>query len=97
MRLLLLISSGLLISASGCNQHPARADDCEAILHRLVELELSESGYRDPVLSARWQQDLVHRFAPDLARCRGGKVRSSLQACLATACTSDETAHKCLD
>jgi hypothetical protein len=82
---------------SGCNRHPARADECEAILHRLIDLELSESGYRDPVLRTRWQQDLVRRFAPDLERCRGRKLRSSIRTCIATARSSEEMVHQCLD
>ncbi len=96
LRLLFLV---LVVSAefSGCNRHPASVDDCKAILHRLVDLELSESGYRDPVLRTRWQQDLVRRFAPDLERCRGQKVRDSLLTCLATARSSEEVAHHCLD
>jgi hypothetical protein len=81
----------------GCNRHPASADECEAILHRLIDLELSESGYRDPVLRTRWQQDLVRRFAPDLDRCRGRELRSSIRACIATARSSEEIVHRCLD
>jgi hypothetical protein len=86
-----------VIAASNCNRHPANADDCEAILHRLVEIELSESGYQDPVLHARWQQDVVRRFALDLDRCRGRKVPNSLRACLTKASNSEEIAHGCLD
>jgi hypothetical protein len=82
---------------AGCNRHPATEEDCEAILHRLVDLELSESGYRDPILRTRWQNDLDHRFAGDLGRCRGREVRSSLRPCLATAQSSEEIIHHCLD
>jgi len=82
---------------SCCNRHHASADECESILHRLIELELSESGYRDPVLRTRWQQDLVRRFGPDLDRCRGREVRGSLRTCLATARSSEEILHRCLD
>ena len=87
----------VLAGASGCNRHPASTDECEAILRRLIDLELSESGYRDPVLRARWQKDLVHRFASDLDRCRGRNVRGSLDGCLATAHSSEEIVHHCLD
>jgi len=87
----------VLVGASGCNRHPASTDECEAILRRLIDLELSESGYRDPVLRARWQQDLVRRFASDPDRCRGRNVRATLRACLATARSSEEIAHRCLD
>jgi len=86
------ISLLLLLAATGCNRHPASAGECEAILNRLIELELNESGYRDPVLRARWQQDLVRRFAPDLDLCRGRDVPSSLRACLSKAYHSEECA-----
>jgi hypothetical protein len=82
----------------GCDRHPASAEECAAILQRLVELELGESGYRDPVLRARWQQDLGRRFALDLDRCQQGrKVRDSLRTCLASARSSEEITHRCLD
>ena len=87
----------LVVAAGGCHRHPASADECEAILSRLIELELSESGYRDPALRTRWQQDLVRRFAPDLERCRGRDVHSSFRTCLATARSSEEITHRCLD
>jgi hypothetical protein len=95
VRLLLLIF--VVAQFAGCNRHPATEDDCEAILHRLVDLGLSESGYRDPILRTRWQNDLDHRFAEDLDRCRGSEVRSSLRPCLATAQSSEEIIHHCLD
>jgi protein TonB len=85
----------LLVAAAGCKRHPASATECEAILQRLIELELSESGYHDPVLRARWQQDLLHRFASDLDRCRGLEVPNSLRACLAGAHHSEDIVHRC--
>jgi len=98
MRLLrLLLTVFFVVQFAACHRHPATEDDCEAILHRLIDLELSESGYRDPVLRTRWQNDLGHRFAGDLDRCRGGEIRSTLRPCLASAQSSEETIHRCLD
>jgi len=91
------ISLVIAVVACGCNRHPASSGECEAVLQRLVELELNESGYRDTVLRARWQQDLARRFAPDLDRCRGREVPSSLRACLTKARHSEEIAHHCFD
>ncbi|MGA7744465.1 MAG: hypothetical protein WBP56_22325 [Polyangia bacterium] len=82
--------------ASSCHRRPASEEDCKNVLNRLIELELNESGYRDAVLRARWQQELGHRFAPDLKRCRGLEVRNDLHACLATAQSSEEITHRCL-
>jgi hypothetical protein len=87
----------LALVASGCRRHAAGADDCDAVLTRLIDLELVESGFRDPALRARWQSNLARRFDPDLARCRNQNVRDDLRACLETARTSEEIVHRCLD
>jgi hypothetical protein len=83
--------------ASSCHRRLASEEDCKSVLNRLIELELNESGYRDAVLRARWQQELGNRFAPDLKRCRGLEVRNNLNACLATAQSSEEITHRCLE
>ena len=85
------------IAFAGCRRHPASAADCGAVLDRIIQLELTESGYRDPVLRARWQQDLARRFAPELTRCRGLTVQDDLGPCLGQARTPDEIVHRCLD
>jgi hypothetical protein len=96
LTLLGLLAATTLLS-SGCHRHAASAADCASILDRLVEMELSESGYRDRVLRARWQEELERRFAPDLEHCRGLAVRDDLNKCLASARTSEEVTHRCLD
>jgi hypothetical protein len=94
--LIVLLAVGA-IAAGGCGRHSATPDDCRAVLDRIIELELSESGYRDPVLRARWQRDLGRRFAPDLDRCHGLTVRNGLRACLSNARSPEEIVHNCLD
>src|SRR5258706_15101556 len=86
----------MVFSSTGCQRHAASGAECAAVLDRLVELELNESGYRDPVLRARWQQDLGQRFAPEVARCRGLSVRDDLGKCLAAARSPEEITHRCL-
>jgi len=80
----------------GCHRHLASATDCLAVLDRLVEMELAESGYRDPALASRWQQELVRRFEADLRRCQTLRVRDGLTACLRDAKNAEEIAHRCL-
>jgi hypothetical protein len=94
--LLALVALTSAIGA-GCRRHAASAFECASVLDRLVELELTESGYRDEVLRARWQHDLGLRFAADLERCRGLSVRDDLSTCLTLARTSEEVAHRCLE
>jgi len=86
-----------LILAGGCHRHAASAGDCAAVFKRLVDLELRESGYRDPILRDRWRETLARRFAPELARCRGLRMRDDLAPCLAAARTSEDVAHGCLE
>jgi hypothetical protein len=81
---------------AGCHRHVASAADCRAILDRLVELELKESGYRDPALAPRWQQELARRFEADLRHCQTLRVRADLPSCLGAAQNPEEIAHRCL-
>lgn len=83
--------------AAGCGRHVATADECRAVLDRLVELELHESGYRDATVAARWKKELAARFASDLRRCRVLRVRDDLRACLKRARTAEDVTHHCLD
>jgi hypothetical protein len=94
MRAFLLVTISLM--ASGCARHRATPSDCAAILDRLVDLELSESGYRDPVVRARWQDDLRQRFSPDLEHCRKMTVPDDLVSCLATTNGAEDLTHRCL-
>jgi hypothetical protein len=95
LRLGLLL--GALGPAAGCHRHPATGDDCRAVLDRLIDLELAESGYRDAALAARWKTELAGRFGGDLGRCVGMGVRDDLRACLAAARTPEVIAHDCAD
>jgi hypothetical protein len=67
------------------------------VLDRIVELELSESGYRDPVVRLRWKDEARRRFAPDLHRCEGLTVRNDLRSCLLAAKTTEEILHRCIE
>jgi hypothetical protein len=84
------------LGVGGCRRHVATAADCRAVLDRLVELELKESGYRDPGLAPRWQPELARRFEADLRRCQTLRVRDDLPSCLRAAQNPEEIAHRCL-
>lgn len=87
----------VITGSSGCHQHRATTEDCHAVLDRLVEIELNESGYRDPVLHVRWRDELERRFSADVDRCRGRKVRDDVRSCLKKVKTSEQAEHRCLD
>jgi hypothetical protein len=85
------------LGVTGCQRHLASAQDCRAVLDRLVELELAASGYRDPALAPRWQHELARRFEPDLRRCQTLRLRGDLAACLQGARSAEEVAERCLE
>jgi hypothetical protein len=85
-----------VLGLTGCHRHVATESDCRAILDRLVEMELAESGFHDPALVPRWQNELSRRFADDLRRCRAVRVRDDLAACLRSAQNPEQVAHQCL-
>ena len=90
---------GLILAAgglAGCHRRAATADDCRAVLERLIQLELAESGFRDPVLAARWTGTLDRELAPQLNGCVGRRVPIAVRACVAGARTAEEIAHRCL-
>lgn len=85
-----------VVAIAGCHRHRASAEDCRAVLDRLVDLELKESGYRDPALAPRWQRELAGRFEADLRRCQTLRVYDGLSRCLRAAENPEEIAHRCL-
>jgi hypothetical protein len=91
--LLALVTAAVL---AGCHQHTATDAECRAILDRLVEMELAESGFHDPTLVPRWQDELARRFVDDLQRCRTIQVREDLPGCLRAARNPEEIAHRCV-
>lgn len=96
-RLAVAAAFGGLLALAGCQRHAASDADCRAVLDRLVDLELAESGYDDPALAGRWRAELARRFEPDLTRCRALRLRDDLAACLQRATSSEEIAHRCLE
>ena len=81
---------------SGCGGRPATDGECRAILDRIVELELGEQGFRDPVLAARKKSELGRRLAPELGLCVGRRLPPDAMACVAVARSTEELSHRCL-
>ena len=90
---LLLVLAGAL--AAGCGGRRATREDCRQILDRLVDLELQEQGFRDPVLAARWRAQSEAAHASDLAACEGRRMPRSALACVQAATSSEEINHRC--
>jgi hypothetical protein len=85
-----------LVTLGACSGRRATEGDCQAILDRLVDIELREEGYMDPALSERWHATARTRFAAELAACRERRLPEGALACVARATTAEEVAHRCL-
>jgi hypothetical protein len=87
----------LLAMALACRaSHPATSAQCAALLDRLVELELQERGFHDPLLVDRWRNDARAKFAEELEACRGRPLPAKALDCAAHAKSAEEVAHRCL-
>ena len=85
-----------LATAPGCRRHQMTAQECGLVLDRIVELELAERGFRDPVLAGRRQAELRARFAADLTGCEGRHVTGDVSACVRSARSAEDISHRCL-
>lgn len=86
----------LALASLTCGSERATAEDCAAILDRIVALELSEQGYRDPELTRRKQHEFARRFAAELHRCEGLSLPPGARLCVARAASTEEISHVCL-
>ncbi|HVW27861.1 MAG TPA: hypothetical protein VHC69_20990 [Polyangiaceae bacterium] len=80
----------------GCRSGRATADDCARILDKIVELELHERGFRDPVLLQRKRDELRRRLGSELDECEGKSMRAGAIGCVEHATTTEEISHQCL-
>jgi hypothetical protein len=81
----------------GCKTERARPEDCERIFNRLVEVELYELGFRDPVLAQRKQAQLHRVLEEGMGRCVGGRFRPDALACVQGATRAEDIVHGCLE
>lgn len=85
-----------LLATAGCNAHPATEADCAAILDRIVELELRESGFHDAVLIARRQAELRRKLGGELRDCVGRRLPDTALECVRRADSAEAISHRCL-
>lgn len=85
-----------VVGLGACDEQRATAADCRAIFDRMVVLELSEMGFRDPALEGRRKLELAGRFRDDLDACVGRRLPAGAMDCIATAASAEDVSHGCL-
>jgi hypothetical protein len=81
--------------ACSCSRHRATDGECHAIFERMVELQLAELGYHDPVLAESKKAELERTLAPEIAACSGRRLDDAALACVRDA-RSSEDVGRCL-
>jgi hypothetical protein len=95
-RLTIAAAAATLVVTGACQTRHATADDCAALLDRVVALDMKESGYRDPALVAGRQAALRARFAPELGTCTGMTMPRGAMDCVAHVESVEDIAARCL-
>ena len=94
---LMLVSLALLGGAMATSCHRASQTECEAIVERIVRLELSaQKGVRGDDLDQRVKQTLAAKQPQLVAGCVGKRVSSGALTCIQQATTSQDVTDKCL-
>jgi hypothetical protein len=91
-----LVGMSLIVGLKGCQQKVATLEDCQAIFDRIVDIELAEQGFHDPVLAMRRRSDLSRRYQKDIAACVGRTLPPEALECMAQARSTEQLSHRCL-
>jgi hypothetical protein len=86
----------VLVQSVGCRSPRASPEDCARIFDRMVDVELKELGYRDPILAQLKRKQLKQRFAAEIGKCVGGKLSPHGLSCIESAQTTEQISHVCL-
>jgi hypothetical protein len=98
MKRLSLVAFGISAATGmvSCRRAHATSQDCEQILNRIVQLELEERGFHDPVLVDRKQREMREMLAAELKECKGKRMKTEALACVRTAKDTEQISHVCL-
>ena len=80
-----LVLGLLVLLGASCHRRRATPADCQQILDRIIELELSERGFRDPALAARKQRELRSKLSGEIEACQGRLLSTRALACVRSA------------
>lgn len=88
--------SALLFALAGCSERRATEAECRKIFDRIIDIELSERGFRDPALAERKRDELARRYHAEIQACTAQALPSNAMDCIARARTTEELSHVCL-
>lgn len=91
-----VVCAGVCLCAAACEGERATQAQCKAIFDRIVEIELEEQGFRDPLLASRHKAELGARYRAEVAACAGRRISADALQCVAKAKTTEELSHHCL-
>lgn len=79
----------------GCGPS-STADECKFIFDRIVELELEQRGFADPVLAAKKKRELQATLKGELSRCEGHRLPDGARECVTRATSVLQISQECL-
>ncbi|MCC6808945.1 MAG: hypothetical protein IT381_16070 [Deltaproteobacteria bacterium] len=79
-----------------CSGARASRQDCERILDRIVDIELKERGYKDPMLQTIKRATFKRKLDRELEQCVGRKLMPNALTCVDKAETIEALTHDCL-
>ncbi|MCB9755326.1 MAG: hypothetical protein H6713_35750 [Myxococcales bacterium] len=91
-----LLVLATLAPLSACRDTRATPEECARILDRMVEIELTRQGYRDPVLLERRRVELRGRYRAELDACVGRRLHEGAMECVDRADDIETLIHACL-
>jgi hypothetical protein len=89
------LTFAMLVLLGACQASRATRQDCEAILERIVDIELMERGYRDPMLQKIKQTAFRKKLGAELERCVGKRLEKKAIDCVRSASTIEVLTHDC--
>jgi hypothetical protein len=90
------LTLALMLLVAACRSEHATKQACRAIVHRIVDLELRERGFRDHVLAQRKRNEIEHLFAPEIEQCTGKRLGRDALTCVELATNAEQISHQCL-
>ena len=92
-----LMAIAMLVTGVACDRRGATQEDCQTVFERLVELETTELGYRDPIAVGRTMERLRRELAVRIASCKGRALKPGALRCVRQARRAEEITHACLE